>query len=218
MHHSTQGVVLNCTRYKDNAYIVSIFTRDYGKVSYTVYRPQSKQAKIKMQHLQPMSILEMEVEHRENRDIQQLIEAKLHPVSYQLYDSPQRMSICFFMAEVIQKSLESINADTELFHFIVQSIHCLSENQTHGLFPIQFLLTYSKYIGIYPYDKLENEWIKHQNKADQQLLHTALSNEGLLNLPEKRKVLQLLLSYYQYNLPGMGELKSLSVLTEIFSI
>ena len=119
---------------------------------------------------------------------------------------------------IIQKSLESINADTELFHFIVQSIHYLSDNQTHGLFPIQFLLTYSKYIGIYPYDKLENEWIKHQNKADQQLLHTALSNEGLLNLPEKRKVLQLLLSYYQYNLPGMGELKSLSVLTEIFSI
>lgn len=217
MHHSTQGIVLNCTQYKDNAYIVSIFTKAFGKVSYTVYRPQSKHAKIKMQHIQAMSLIEMVVEHREKKEVQQLIEAKLLPVSHLLHDNPEKISICFFMAEVIHKTLENINADEELFQFIVKSMEYLAESKHFGLFPIQFLLTYARYIGIYPYDNLENEWIKLQSTTDQQLLTVVLANENLLSRTERKKALQLLLSYYQYYLPGMGKLRSLDVLSEIFS-
>lgn len=218
MHHSTQGIVLNCTCYKDNAYIVSIFTRDFGKVSYSVHHPQGKRAKIRKHHLQPLSLLEMEVQHRENKDIQQLGEVKLQPISYDLYDNPLKISICFFMAEVIDKSTESINADADLFDFLQQSISLLATTQSISHFALLFLLDYAKYIGIYPYDELDNEWIRLQAKEDQRIIQLLLDQCSSLSGSEKRKAMQLLIAYYRYYLPGMGELKSLSVLSEVFSI
>lgn len=217
MQHSTQGIVLTTTRYKDNAYIVNIFTKDFGKVSYTVYNPQSKRAKIKLQHLQPMSLLEMEVTHRENRDIQQLTEAKLHPLSYQLYEHPGKISICFFLAEVIQKSIETTNIDYELFHFMEHSIETLVLSKEIQSYPLAFLLDFSKYIGIYPYDEAENEVIRYLPKEDKELFLQLLKDRQPLSLGERRKAMQLLIAYYKHYLPGMGEMKSLSVLTELFS-
>lgn len=217
MQHSTQGIVLTTTRYKDNAYIVNIFTKDFGKVSYAVYNPQSKRAKIKLQHLQPMSLLDMEVTHRENKDIQQLTEAKLHPLSYQLYEHPAKISICFFLAEVIQKSIETTNIDYELYQFMVHSLKTLVQSKEIQAFPLAFLLDFAKYIGIYPYDEVENEVIKLLPKEEKELFSVLLKEPQLLGLGERRRSMQLLIAYYKHYLPGMGEMKSLSVLTELFS-
>ena len=217
MQHSTQGIVLTTTRYKDNAYIANIFTRDFGKVSYAVYNPQSKRAKIKLQHLQPMSIVDIEVTHRENKDIQQLSEAKLHPLSYQLYDHPGKISICFFLAEIIQRSIETTNVDVDLYQFITHSLETLVQSKEIQAFPLAFLLDFSKYIGIYPYDEVENEVIKLLSNEDKELFSRLLQQPQGLTLGERRRSMQLIIDYYKHYLPGMGEIKSLSVLTELFS-
>lgn len=217
MQHSTQGIVLTTTRYKDNAYIANIFTKDFGKVSYAVYNPQSKRAKIKLQHLQPMSIVDIEVTHRENKDIQQLSEAKLHPLSYQLYDHPGKISICFFLAEIIQRSIETTNVDVDLYQFITHSLETLVQSKEIQAFPLAFLLDFSKYIGIYPYDEVENEVIKLLSNEDKELFSRLLQLPQGLTLGERRRSMQLIIDYYKHYLPGMGEIKSLSVLTELFS-
>jgi DNA repair protein RecO (recombination protein O) len=217
MQHSTQGIVLTTTRYKDNAYIANIFTKDFGKVSYAVYNPQSKRAKIKLQHLQPMSIVDIEVTHRENKDIQQLSEAKLHPLSYQLYDHPGKISICFFLAEIIQRSIETTNVDVDLYQFITHSLATLVQSKEIQAFPLAFLLDFSKYIGIYPYDEVENEVIKLLSNEDKELFSRLLQQPQGLTLGERRRSMQLIIDYYKHYLPGMGEIKSLSVLTELFS-
>lgn len=217
MHHTTQGIVLGVTRYKDNAYIATIFTKDFGKISYSVYNPQSKKAKVRMQHLGAMTLLDMEVTHRDNKDIQQLSEVKLHPLSYALYQDPAKISICMFMADVVQKSLESRNADSQLFQFLVHCIESLITSKQVGLFALSFLLDYAKFIGIYPYDEVENEAIRFLPQGDKQLFISLLNNPETLSLTDRRRSLQLLIHYYQQFIPGMEHLKSLSVLTEVFS-
>lgn len=217
MQHSTQGIVLTTTRYKDNAYIVNIFTRDFGKVSYMVHHPQSKKAKVRTQHLGAMTLLDLEVLHRENKEIQQLSEAKLHPLSYALYEDPAKISICLFMADVVQKSLETSNADTDLFQFLVHCVESLVGSKQVGLFALSFLLDYAKFIGIYPYDEQENEWINYLPNDKKALFLTMLRNLQALNSSEKRTGMQLLIQYYQHFFSGMENLKSLDVLTEVFS-
>lgn len=217
MHHTTQGIVLGVTRYKDNAYIATIFTKDFGKISYSIYNPQSKKAKVRTQHLGAMSLLDLEVTHRENKDIQQITEAKLHSLSYALYEEPAKISICLFMADVIQKSLESRNADTQLFDFLVHCIESLISSKQVGLFALSFLLDYAKFIGIYPYDQMENEVIRYLPNSDKNLFLTLHDSPEKLSLTDRRRSLQLLINYYQQFIPGMEHLKSLSVLTEVFS-
>lgn len=216
MQHSTLGIVLGVTRYKDNACIATIYTQQFGKISYAVHNPQSKRAKVRMQHLAPMTLLELEVTHRENKDIQSINEAKLHALSYSLHDDPIKNTLCFFMAEVVQKSLETKNADTELFAFLVHCLQQLVAEKALGWFALSFLLEYAKYLGIYPYDEEENEWIKYLPADDKKLFLTLLQNPQPLQQAQKRRLMQLVIAYYQHFLPGMGNLKSLSVLTEIF--
>lgn len=217
MQHSTQGIVLGVTRYKDNAYIATIFTKDFGKISYTVYNPQSKRATVRMQHLGAMTLLDMEVTHRENKDLQKINEVRLHPLSYALYEDPAKISLAVFMADVVQKSLESKQADAHLFDFLVHSLETLINGKYVGLFALSFLLDYAKMMGIYPYDEQENEWICYLNTADKRIFMQLLQAPAPLTQAEKRQAMQLLLAYFQHYLPGMEHLKSVDVLTEVFS-
>lgn len=44
MLYSTKGIVLRLVQYKDNSYIAEIYTQKFGKLSFSVHRPQSKKA------------------------------------------------------------------------------------------------------------------------------------------------------------------------------
>ena len=65
MLYSTKGIVLRLVQYKDNSYIAEIYTQKFGKVSFSVHRPQSKKATIRSYHLMPFSLLEMSIKRIE---------------------------------------------------------------------------------------------------------------------------------------------------------
>ncbi len=217
MLHSTKGIVLRLVQYKDNSYIAEIYTQKYGKVSFSVHRPQSKKASIRNYHLMPFSLLDMQIEYKENREIQKIREANLSAESYSVVDSPVKGLICQFMAEVVSKTLEHNNADEQLFDYFISLINLVSSNDNLGHFPLDFLLGYSQYLGIYPEDGEGNEFIKLLGKEDKILLLRALDESSELSRMERRIVINLLLKYYQYFLPSMGTIKSFEVITDILS-
>ncbi|MBQ2431789.1 MAG: recombination protein O N-terminal domain-containing protein [Peptococcaceae bacterium] len=45
-------------QYKDNSYIAEIFTQRFGKVSFSVHRPQSKKGAIRNYHLMPSRLMQ----------------------------------------------------------------------------------------------------------------------------------------------------------------
>ena len=55
------------------------------------------------------------------------------------------------------------------------------------------------------------------SKEDKELFLIALENTSLLNREQRRRVINILLKYYQYFLPSMGSIKSLDVIFEILS-
>lgn len=215
MLHSTKGIVLRLVQYKDNSYIAEIYTQKFGKISFTVHRPQSKKASIRNYHLMPFSLLDMQIEYKENRDIQKIREASLAAECYAVVDSPVKGLICQFMAEVVSKTLEHNNADEILFDYFTSLIGNISSSESLGTFPLDFLLGYAQYLGIYPDDGESNEFIRLLSAEDKGLLLSALNDTSLLNRVERRRAINILLKYYQYFLPSMGAIKSLDVITDI---
>ena len=215
MLYSTKGIVLRLVQYKDNSYIAEIYTQKFGKISFTVHRPQSKKASIRNYHLMPFSLLDMQIEYKENRDIQKIREASLLPESFAVVDSPVKGLICQFMAEVVSKTLEHNNADDQLFDYFTSLVNTISISDNLGTFPLDFLLGYSQSLGIYPEDGEGNEFVKMLSAEDKGLILSALEDSSALNRLQRRRTINILLKYYQYFLPSMGTIKSLDVITDI---
>ena len=217
MLHSTKGIVLRLVQYKDNSYIAEIYTQRFGKVSFSVHRPQSKKASIRNYHLMPFSLLDMQIEYKENREIQKIREASLASECYTVVDSPVKGLICQFMAEVVSKTLEHNNADDQLFDYFTSLVGAVSSSDNLGTFPLDFLLGYAEYLGIYPDDGEANEFVRFLGAEDKGLLISALENASQLGRADRRRAINLLLKYYQYFLPSMGAIKSLDVITDVLS-
>ena len=215
MLYSTKGIVLRLVQYKDNSFIAEIYTQKFGKLSFTVHRPQSKKASIRNYHLMPFALLDMQIEYKENKDIQKIREASLEAESYNVVDSPVKGLICQFMAEVVSKTLEHNNADEILFEYFTSLIGNISLLESLGTFPLDFLLGYSQYLGIYPDDGEGNEFVKLLGVEDKSLLLKAIEDTSVLNRIERRRAINILLKYYQYFLPSMGTIKSLDVITDV---
>lgn len=215
MLYSTRGIVLRLSQYKDNSYIAEIYTQKFGKVSFAVHRPQSKKASIRTYHLMPFSLIDMQIEYKENRDIQKIMEASLSAECYTVVDNPVKGLICQFIAEVVSKTLEVNNADDFLFDYFTSLINTLSTENNLGAFPLDFLLGYAQYLGIYPDDGESNEFIKLLAVEDRRLFLQSLEDASELDRSQRRRVINLLLKYYQYFLPSMGTIKSLDVITDI---
>ena len=215
MLHSTKGIVLRLVQYKDNSYIAEIYTQRFGKVSFSVHRPQSKKATIRNYHLMPFSLLDLQIEYKENKDIQKIREASLDARCYTVVDSPVKGLICQFMAEVVSKTLEQNNADDQLFDYFTSLVEGISSSENLGTFPLNFLLGYAEYLGIYPDDGESNEYVRLLGADDRGLLLGALENASLLGRAERRRAIILLLKYYQYFLPSMGAIKSLDVISDV---
>ena len=215
MLYSTKGIVLRLVQYKDNSYIAEIYTQRFGKISFSVHRPQSKKATIRNYHLMPFSLLDMQIEYKENRDIQKIREASLASECYTVVDSPVKGLICQFMAEVVSKTLESNNADDQLFDYFTSLVSTISISEGLGTFPLDFLLVYAQYLGIYPDDGESNEFIRMISAEEKLLMLQALEDTSALSRMQRRKTISVLLKYYQYFLPSMGAIKSLDVITDI---
>jgi hypothetical protein len=119
------------------------------------------------------------------------------------------------MAEVVSKTLEHNNADEILFEYFTSLIGNISLSESLGTFPLDFLLGYAQYLGIYPEDGESNEFISLLSAEDKSLLLNALNDISLLSRLERRRGINILLKYYQYFLPSMGAIKSLDVVTDI---
>ncbi|MDL2243875.1 recombination protein O N-terminal domain-containing protein, partial [Bacteroidales bacterium OttesenSCG-928-J19] len=94
MQYKTRGIVLHTLDYNDRYLIVKIFTEEFGFVSYLVGKTKGKKGKMPRTLFHPLSILDLEVEHHNRRDIQQLKEAKVHLSLFSVLSDPIRVSIC----------------------------------------------------------------------------------------------------------------------------
>ena len=118
MKYKTTGIVLKSIRYRDNDRIVQIFTREFGKVSYLVHAPASKRAVCRTPYLQALTLLSLEVDHRDKRDLQHIVEAtplKFHP---DLLADTTKSAIAFFIAETVCSALYANEQDVNLFDYL----------------------------------------------------------------------------------------------------
>ena len=235
---TTKGIVLSSIKYGDTNLIVSCFTEVSGLKSYMLHRIlSSKRGKLKSSYFQPLTLLELEVIHKDKGTLERIQEAKvIHPFQT-LHVDMVKTTMVIFLAEVIRNSIKEEEKNIELFQFLENSLIWLDDHDQVANFHILFLLKLSKYLGFYPdtthyhkeyFDLIEGNFqdSKTNNYSENGVSVQALKQffgidfdaiSGIkLTKTVRFETLNLLLMYYKLHLHNFKNPKSLSVLKQLF--
>jgi DNA repair protein RecO (recombination protein O) len=234
---TTEGLILKKVPYSGSSVIASAYTRKFGIMSFMV-RGLGRKRGNKLSALEPLSVVDITFHFREKYDLQTVKEISVKSGSGGLFYDPIKGSIQLFLSEMLYKSLREESPDEELFDYITSSLQYFDSGSDHTYFHLIFLTRLTKFFGFFPkgefdkrtchFDLQNGVFTANRNSS----LHTMdrIDSEGFstltvanyssilkLNPDLRRKLLISLVEYYQLQLEGFGEVKSLPVLMDVFS-
>jgi DNA repair protein RecO (recombination protein O) len=241
MLHKTRGIVFKTTNYSESSVVVQVFTEKFGLQSYLINGVRKPKAKIKMNMLQPLHLLDMVVYYKPNGNIQRVVEIRQQPQFLSIPYDIVKSSLVMFLNEVLYKAIKQQAADDVLFEFLFHAIEILDKMEDGVVnFHLYFLLRLTRFLGFYPetsdadtaayFDLTNGNFSKnippHASLIEQpytriwsKLLQSNFDNLHLLQISsaERRVILAKILDYYRLHIEGLGPVKSHHVLEEVLS-
>jgi len=220
MLQKTRAIVLNSVKYGESGIIVQVYTENFGRQSFLIHGVRKRKSKFNYSLFEPLSLLNLDIYFKESRSLQTLKEVKPSIILHHLPFDIKRSSIAIFLGEILYRCLREIEPNKSLFNYLFHAIQILDVNE-QGIenFHLVFLIQFSKFLGIYP----ENNTQLYQYKTNtglqlNDLLEYSLQDVSKLKIERTNRLelLDRLIDYYRDHLEGMGEIKSLHILHEVF--
>lgn len=239
MQVKTTGIILHSIKHTDSSSIITVYTRQFGRVSYMVHRVNKKKSICRAAFLQPLSIVEMDVYHFPGKDIQRIKDIRMGYLFSRIPFDPVKNSLALFLAEILFRTLRQTEADDNLFLFLensIQQLDCGEEGIPN--FHLVFMIKLSRYLGFEPrleekngkyFDLMNGVFLNekplhvHFLLPEKTLDFISLLQTDYLNMHrliltrEKRtNTLRSLVEYYQLHIPEFHSLNSIAVLQSLF--
>lgn len=227
MRYTTQGIVLNYIKYQDTSIIVKIFTAAFGLQSYIIRGVRTQKSKHSMAFFQPLTLLDMVVDYKKQRNLQRISEVHCHISNNDILINLKKATMAIFLAELLAKVVHE-EANQKLFDFIWQAIIHLNTQMAHyESFHLTFMLQLVHYLGfgIRTVHDMYTQ-LKHAGKhgeIDQKTrtgLQILLANDvtklSQIDNATRRSITTVILKFYQLHIASVHSLKSLRVLQAIY--
>ena len=238
MLSKTQAIVLHSFKYSENSLICCFYTREYGRVSCLIQGVHSKKSKFKSALFQPLTIVAIELQYMQNKDLQSIKDIAMLQPLHSLHSNPYKNAIVLFLGEILYRTLRDGEHGEQLFNYLSHSIELLDTmTEDFSNFHLVFTVHLTKYLGFFPenlfsdftpFFNLKMAAFEPQKSAhciDKQtsmlfsdILISDFSNIQLLDLTKQSRttLLQMIVDFYMLHLPGLKDIKSLDVLTSVF--
>ncbi len=234
----TKAIVLTSIKYGEADLIVKCLTEE-GVKSYlirSIFRSRSK--KLKIGYFQALSQLDITAYHNKQGNLNKISEVRASYLYQSLATNIYKQSIALFLAEVLSYALKEEEQNQAQFSFIESSFQWLDQHDSFANFHLIFMLRLTKYLGFYPdvenssaeFFDLEEGTFKslkpYRNFLTGKKLILFKSIIGIKfddmvqlkwNSEGRQTVLDILLDYYEFHLPGFKKPRSLKVLKEVFN-
>ena len=235
-----QGIVTDVIRHTDRHNVVTLFTRSRGRVSFVSAAGGGKGGRMRNARLQLFSVIEADVNFRESRDLQLLGSVRPITVWRDLYFNPVKSSIVMFLSDFLNRYLRDAQPDPLFWDYVSDALRDL-DRRSRGLanFHIAFLIGMMNFAGIFPdlTDWETGDWFDMRaglTVAEKPLhsdclepcftdslpilLRMSLNNCHLykFNSSQRGAFLHELLHYYGIHFPGLNNLKTLDILSELW--
>lgn len=235
----TRGIIVRSVKYSETSVITDVLTEEKGLRSYIVSGVRSKKARIKAGLLQLMSIVDLVVYHRDDKDLTRMKEVQSAYVYQSVPFDVVKGSIGLFMTEIIQKTIKEREENRPLFDAIL-SYYQFLDKTPHSVanIPLHFLVELSSFLGFTPsetasaalpyFDIKEGVFVKempnHIHCLDKDLsfilhalLHLPKEEIHLLkiNKSQRKHLLNKLLDYYKFRVENMQAINAHLILQEV---
>lgn len=228
MLYKTRGIALSYIRYRESSIIARVYTEEFGLQSYIINGVRSAKNKTnKIALFQPLTLLDMVVYYKDDRDLHRLSEVKTPYPFQHIPFEVAKSSIALFITEMLTKTLKEEASNPALFRFLLTAIVYLEEAaEQYENFHLAFLLQLASYLGFGPEnaDEFEGQLREHSvpflaDEAMSEAVNTFLSSPvdapAQLTRSQRADLLDGLVAYYRIHFDNLGEVKSLAVLREV---
>lgn len=149
--HTTKGIVLRTVKYGETSIIATVYTELYGIQTYMIkgIRKVSKKNSTKVNCFQPAAILEMEVYHHPNKNIQFLKNYDWSIIYNNLYFDVVKNTVAVYVIELLQNCIKQPEHNETLFTLIEKTLQTIDTSNTTLVsnIPIYFTLQLSSLLG-----------------------------------------------------------------------
>jgi len=228
MKYKTKGIVFNFVKFRESSVITRIYTDQFGLKNYIINNVRSIKPRYPISYFQPMTLLDMVVYNKNHAEINRISEIKCwHPYKSIPYNIT-KSSVALFITEMLYKTLREEEANPDLYKFLEGSLLFYDEKDMNFMnFHLQFLLKYARFQGIEP---LKISDMVHEIESNNFLVSIPKSSfEDIDSLIEsnyntginisndlRRKLLSMIILFYQIHFDQLKEIKSYKILLEVF--
>lgn len=145
------GIVIDCIMHSDRHNVLTLYTRTHGRMVFLSPAGAGRMARRRNALLQPLSLIETEVNIRPNREMQNLGPFTPAEIWRDIYFHPVKSALSLFLSEFLNRYLRDSPPDTATWDFIHASISALDRlDRGVANFHIWFLIRFLDYAGISP--------------------------------------------------------------------
>ena len=241
MEVKTRAIVLQTIKYGDAQLIVDFFTEKLGRLSFMVRIPKSSKGRLKRQLFQPLMLLQLEFDYRPKSNLQRIREASIGYAFIDIPFSPYKLAISMFLAELLSYTTKNEQANASLYLFMQDSIEWLDRMEgSFSNFHIVFMIRLTFFLGFSPniesgmsgdyFDLVDGCFVPYVpthvhylNREDSLRLVALLRLEYktmhlyTMSRMERNRCVEVILEYFKLHVPGFPEMRSFSVLKELFA-
>lgn len=229
MKYKTRGIVFNFVKFRESSIITRVYTEQYGLKNYIVNNVRSTKPRYPVSLFQPLTQLDMVVYNKPGSDINRIAEIKCLSSYHSIPFNVLKSTVSLFLTEMLYKILREEEPNKELFDFLISSFNFYdNSNDRHMNFHLQFLIKLTNYLGINPIDVNEvisetksagstYRFTTHEKMQFDQLIHHTYDDYVDLGNPGRRKMMTLIILFYQHHFDHITDIKSYRILREVFN-
>ncbi|MEY2925272.1 MAG: hypothetical protein RLZZ337_1822 [Bacteroidota bacterium] len=232
----TRAIVLRNTNYSESSVISKMYTREFGMRTYLLQSIKKGKSAIRPSMIQPLSIVEMDVYEKPTSNLNRVKELKPSPPLLGIQEEIVKKTVAMFMLEIINQCIIEEQCEIELYDFLENEILILERETSLSMFPIQFLLRLTPYLGVQPqgtyseqtpYFSLNDGVFLSQLGVNvlsdsisnylSMLLNEDANTQSTLNASQRKEVLNALVTYFQLHITKNKQIRSIEILTELLN-
>lgn len=212
---STELIVLGTTKVGESGIVVHTLSREYGRRGFMVRSGK----KAGMALFLPMNVLEADVVENPKSDLWTIRNISLKEGLTSVRENLYKNTMTLFLAEVLFRTLREGMAEDGLYEWCIGSLLALNAMESDfSNFPVRWLMELAGAMGFRPgFDDIAP--FAKENLKEMKLLLNADFSESMLiplNGATRNALCEELLQYLSYHTEYPVQVKSLSVLRELY--
>ena len=217
-----EGIILRRIKYSETSLIVTLYTKEYGKVSLIAKGARNPKSKF-VGSLEPATYVSIVYYHKDSRDLQMLSEVDPMRSNSSIISSIRKVAVAFAMLNLIDKAVSESESNEGLFDLLNESLLVLNDSESDLLIlwyfeinllrQIGFEINIDNPAGIEKENRLKGEALKifkQLENADLNEMDVEQFTRGTF-----KKMNRFFEKYFEYHIEGMKQTKALSFVNEL---